>query len=107
VKRTRISRRPSKSKLEFELELDAVRDAVITRGCEFVDYAFPCLLPESIPDDWPKCGGYLLVHHAKGRAVKDANDPVNLRCLCDRHHRFVHGNSQWAREAGLMVSRLT
>lgn len=108
VIRSAISRRPSKAKREFDAEYAAVLPSVLARGCEFGIYANPCMKPDWAPDDWRRCEGRLRGHHAKGRKVPDANEPQNLRCLCERHHvQMVHGHSRWAREVGLMLSRIS
>lgn len=121
MKRTPISSRPSKRKQAFDAEYAKVLPEVLGRGCEFVTYvlAFQRSLtgPLEIWDGGfcfvdsdgsiEACSGPLIGHHAKGRRSVDANDPFNLRCLCDKHHRYVHANSRWSREVGLMISRIS
>ena len=112
MKRTQISRRPTQHKLEFDADYAAVLPSVLLRGCEFVKYVIVAKVfidqePDCIPKGYnPVCSGPLRGHHARGRRVKDANDPENLRCLCDQHHAFVHANPRWSREVGLMISRV-
>lgn len=106
MKRTAISRRPSKAKRDFDAEYAAVLPSVLARGCEFTHYA---LRPEEPGPGlgYYTCRGGRRGHHAKGRRAKDANDPANLRCLCDFHHEYVHAHPRWAREVGLMLSRIS
>ena len=109
MKRTQISRRPSKRKQAFDAEYAKVLPEVLARGCEFGTFVFrvaAASLGVVAPED-QACSGRLRGHHAVGRQARDANDPANLRCLCDRHHRFVHDHPAWAREVGLMVSRIS
>lgn len=107
MKRTAITRRPSKRKQAFDAEYAKVLPEVLARGCEFATYALPSDPNLNVihPWDWA-CEGRQLGHHAKGRRVADANDPANLRCLCDKHHRFVHAHGDWSRAVGLMISRV-
>lgn len=105
MKRTQIKRGPSQRLRNFQKELDAVTPQILERGCEFGRYADRKAEPPEIPNVW-LCAGHLVVHHAKGRRVRGANEPANLRCLCDRHHVFAHNHSEWAREVGLMLSRI-
>ncbi len=104
MKRTQLSRRPSKAKRDFDAEYAAVLPSVLARGCEFEKYGFRVDMDLTL-EEW-ECGGRDLGHHAKGRRAKDANAPENLRCLCDKHHRYVHANGRWSREVGLMLSRV-
>jgi hypothetical protein len=106
MKRTQMSRRPSKAKREFDAEYAAVLPSVLARGCEFTIYANPCMRPNWAADDWRGCVGPLRGHHAIGRDRAFANDPENLRCLCDLHHLMVHSHPRWSREVGLMLSRV-
>ena len=102
MKRTQMSRRPSKAKRDFDAEYAAVLPSVLARGCEFERYG------SRTSPAWncTPCSGRLVGHHAKGRRSLDANSPLNLRCLCDAHHRYVHANGRWSREVGLMLSRV-
>lgn len=108
MKRTQISRRPSKRKQAFDAEYAKVLPSVLARGCEFETYwrVSPPGISVNMTIDLA-CDGPPRGHHAKGRSVAEANHPANLRCLCDKHHRYVHANSRWAREVGLMISRIS
>lgn len=101
MKRTPITRRPSKAKQRFDAEYAAVLPSVLARGCEFQVYI------DEPNGHYEVCVGRLVGHHAKGRRAKDANDPRNLRCLCDHHHTYVHAHPRWARDVGLMLSRIS
>lgn len=107
MRRTQISRRPSKRKQAFDAEYAKVLPGVLARGCEFDAYYDDSYAKPYGPYDLMRCRGPLRGHHAAGRQVRDANDPENLRCLCDQHHIVVHANPSWAREVGLMVSRIS
>lgn len=111
MKRTQISRRPSKRKQAFDAEYAAVLPSVLARGCEFVKYVITSEVfgdgMEYPPGYNPQCRGRDTGHHAKGRRVRDANDPANLRCLCERHHAFVESQRAWAMQVGLLVSRIS
>lgn len=105
MKRSEISRRPSKAKQAFDAEYAAVLPSVLARGCEFWAYANASEAEFVLAP--LMCEGRQVGHHAAGRKVADANDPMNLRCLCDGHHRYVHAHSRWSREVGLMLSRIS
>ena len=107
MKRTAISRRPSKAKRDFDAEYAAVLPRVLVRGCQFRIYASASENNFIVPEVDFQCSGRTLGHHAKGRRARDANELANLRCLCEKHHVYVHANSRWAREVGLMVSRIS
>jgi hypothetical protein len=97
MKRTQMSRRPSKAKRDFDAEYAAVLPGILSHGCQFERYSqghFP----------HAGCSGRLVGHHLKGRRVANANDYV--LCLCDYHHTIVHQNPRWSREVGLMLSRV-
>lgn len=94
MKRTQISRRPSKAKRDFDAEYAQLLPDLLARGCQFATYA----------NVKTPCEGRLVGHHAKGRRAADAND--YLICLCSEHHTFVHANPRWSREVGLMISRV-
>jgi hypothetical protein len=105
LRRVPIKSTPSRRKRAFDAEYAAVLPSVLARGCEFRSYLF-----RSTPIPPEKgytlaCQGRFRGHHAKGRRARDANDPENLRCLCDGHHDYVHDHPRWAREVGLMLSR--
>lgn len=106
MKRVPIKSTPSKRKRDFDAEYAAVLPSVLARGCQFASYALPSDPNANVifPKDWA-CQGRLRGHHAKGRTARDANEPWNLRCLCDYHHVLVHAHPRWAREVGLMLSR--
>lgn len=105
MKRSPITRRPSKAKRDFDAEYARELPRVLARGCEFHRYAAEHGL--GLAGEWPPltCRGRLIGHHAQGRRVADANAPEKLRCLCDGHHQFVHAHPRWSREVGLMLSR--
>jgi 5-methylcytosine-specific restriction endonuclease McrA len=46
------------------------------------------------------------VHHIAGRGGPDPHRLENLVGLCGSCHRSAHGNPEWAREVGLMASRI-
>jgi 5-methylcytosine-specific restriction endonuclease McrA len=46
------------------------------------------------------------VHHIGGRGGSDPHRLSNLVGLCEPCHRAAHENPVWAREVGLMRSRL-
>jgi len=54
------------------------------------------------------CGLYAMteVHHRAGRVGPDPHRLTNLVGLCASCHRSVHANPEWAREVGLMASRI-
>jgi hypothetical protein len=109
MKRTAISSRPSKAKRDFDAEYAKVLPTVLARGCQFKIYVlaaehYAAIMPV-LSDAIFQCDGRLLGHHAKGRRARDANLLSNLRCLCTKHHDYVHAHPRWAREVGLMVSR--
>ena len=106
MKRTALSRRPSKAKREFDAEYAAVLPSVLARGCEFRAYLFRSTRIPPEKGFTLQCSGPERGHHAKGRRARDANDPSNLRCLCDGHHQYVHAHGRWSREVGLMLSRV-
>lgn len=123
MKRTAISRRPSKRKQAFDAEYAKVLPEVLARRCQFVSYVVASeartidgrlVLREMggyyiVDNDGSieRCAGRELGHHAKGRKAADANDPRNLRCLCVKHHDYVHAHSRFSRQVGLMVSRVS
>jgi len=107
VRRTALSSRPSKAKRDFDAEYAAVLPSVLIRGCQFKIYAMASTNDLVIPEADFQCAGRTLGHHAKGRRARDANDLANLRCLCTKHHDYVHAHPRWAREVGLMVSRIS
>ena len=81
-------------------QLAEVRPRVLARGCEFSAYV-------PMPNfGWPRCRGPLVVHHAAGRKLQDANHEDNLRCLCSAHHDYVTAHGKWAISVGLSISRL-
>jgi 5-methylcytosine-specific restriction endonuclease McrA len=46
------------------------------------------------------------VHHIAGRGGPDPHRLSNLVGLCEPCHRRAHGEPEWARQVGLMRSRL-
>jgi 5-methylcytosine-specific restriction endonuclease McrA len=46
------------------------------------------------------------VHHIEGRGGADPHRLGNLVGLCQPCHRRAHGEPEWARQVGLMRSRL-
>lgn len=107
MKRTQISRRPSKKKRAFDAEYAEALPEVLARGCEFETYLVEASAWLYSEDNPMVCNGRLVGHHARGRRARDANDPENLRCLCRKHHEYVHAHPRWAMEVGLMVSRIS
>jgi hypothetical protein len=109
VRRTAITRRPSKAKRDFDAEYAAMLPEVLARGCEFTLYvmAASMVAGEVVLDGVPPCSQRDVGHHAKGRRARDANDPKNLICLCTAHHDYVHAHPRWARSVDLMLSRIS
>lgn len=46
------------------------------------------------------------IHHVGGRVGPDPHRLDNLLGVCAACHRLIHANPAWARERGLMRSRL-
>ena len=46
------------------------------------------------------------VHHLAGRGGPDPHRLTNLVGLCEPSHRRAHAEPEWARQVGLMRSRL-
>lgn len=54
----------------------------------------------------PGCTGHAdHVHHVLARSAGGTNDPANLLHVCGAGHRYIHGNSLWAYEAGYLRRR--
>lgn len=107
MQRVPIKSTPTRRKRIFDAMYARILPSVLARDCEFETYAWGSTLPtpfEEIKD----CQGRLRGHHARGRDLNHpeiSNAPENLRCLCERHHTYVHAHPRWARAVGLMLSR--
>ncbi|HVE28308.1 MAG TPA: hypothetical protein VNC22_23030 [Sporichthya sp.] len=107
MERVPIKSTPTRRKRIFDEMYARILPSVLARGCEFEVHAWGNLVPVPYAEI-RDCRGRLVGHHARGRNLNHpeiSNDPANLRCLCDRHHKFVHDHPRWAREVGLMLTR--
>lgn len=50
---------------------------------------------------------FLQVHHKKGRIGSLLTDQKYFLCVCGVCHRFLEDNSQWAKDNGYSLSRLS
>lgn len=99
MRRTRINP-VSKKRKERDKEYPAARQAVWERGNGVCEFCCAASLGE--------------IHHLAGRGGVDPHrytgdwrDPRNnLVGLCQPCHQMAHGNPAWAREVGLMRSRI-
>jgi hypothetical protein len=87
MRRSALSRRPTRRKVAYEAELALKRPVVLSRGC------WMCSEPATV------------VHHRKLRAQGGTNDWANLLPLCWWHHEAVHRQPAIAHSAGLIVLR--
>jgi hypothetical protein len=109
MRKVPIKSTPSKRKRDFDAVYASILPSILARGCEFKVYATNAEDIFIVPEPDFQCSGRIRGHHAKGRNLKtpwESNAPENLRCLCDHHHTYVHAHPRWARQVGLMISRI-
>jgi hypothetical protein len=87
MRRSALSRRPTRRKVAYEAELALKRPVVLSRGC------------------WMCPARATVVHHRKLRSQGGGNEWANLLPLCYWHHDAIHRQPAIAHAAGLIVAR--
>lgn len=96
LKRTEMSRKPTKKKTAYEAELDALTPDLVLRSRGVCEANVPKVCT----------GNATHRHHRKLGRGKGTQDSIEaLMHLCDDCHDYCHLHRTWAREMGFIIRR--